>query len=193
MSTIPKGKTQIIATYGNPMGTDGKLSAAWRDANIISMPIPFPAPYNKMRIAWDTDTVVRSIAIHKLAAPDLTKILTEIWNEARRRVKAADPREDSTVSTAEYDKMTMDYLRKYGLDLYGGCFNYRLKRGGSSLSVHSWGCAIDIDPENNGMGDTTPTMPTWVVKIFEDHGWLWGGRWTGKNCDGMHFQRASGY
>ncbi len=190
---IPRGKKQVIDTYGNPTGLDGKLSDSWRRANIIALPIPFPAPYNKMRLAWDTEEYVYSIAIHRLAAPDLKQILTEIWNEARKHVKAVDTRPDGEVTTEAYDRMTMDYLRKYGLDLYGGGFNYRKKRGGTSLSTHSWGIAVDLDPARNGMGDTTPAIPLWVVEIFESHGWLAGYRWKGKSIDAMHFQRCVNY
>lgn len=40
-------------------------------------------------------------------------------------------------------------IKELGLDVFGGCYNYRLMRGGSELSTHSWGIALDFDPENN--------------------------------------------
>lgn len=186
---IPRGRAGLNATYGNPMGKDGRLDSAWYATNIVRMPVPFPAPYNKMRLAWDTDTAVYSLAIHRLVAPELTEILMDIWNHARMMVK----RQDGFDRTTEYyDRETMSLLRFYGLDLYGGGFNYRLKRGGRTLSTHSWGCAVDLDPERNGMGDTTPAMPLWAVEKFTERGWVWGGYWQGRSCDGMHFQRATG-
>ena len=38
-------------------------------------------------------------------------------------------------------------IRAGGLDMYGGCYNYRPRRSASSLSVHAWAAAIDIAPE----------------------------------------------
>jgi hypothetical protein len=186
---VPVGVAGLNEVYGNPRGEGGKLSESWRAANIVAMPIPWPAPFNKMRLAWDMDEAVRTIAIHRLAAPSLSAVLKEIWDESRAVIKKRDGFEETS---EYYDRQTMDYLRKQGLDLYGGGFNYRLKRGGSTLSTHSWGCAIDLDPERNGMGDTTPAMPIFARTLFENAGWVWGGRWKGKNCDGMHFQLAKG-
>jgi hypothetical protein len=72
----------------------------------------------------------------------------------------------------------------------GGTYNFRPIRGGRALSTHAYGIAIDIDPASNGLGDTTPAMPAWVVQAFERRGWVWGGRFS--RVDGMHFQRAKG-
>jgi len=74
------------------------------------------------------------------------------------------------------------------LSPYGGGFNFRPKRTANELSLHSWGIAWDFDPEHNKQG-TTGTMDKKVVKIFEDHGFFWGGRFK-KNKDPMHFQYA---
>lgn len=73
---------------------------------------------------------------------------------------------------------------------WGGCYNYRRARGLQKLSTHSWGIAVDLNVAANPLG-ATPTMPDELVRIFEDHGFLWGGRWS--RPDGMHFQWATGY
>lgn len=71
---------------------------------------------------------------------------------------------------------------------YGGGFNFRPIRGGSSVSLHAWGIAWDFDPENNGLGKAG-TMDKRVVEIFERHGFFWGGKFRSRK-DPMHFQFA---
>lgn len=71
------------------------------------------------------------------------------------------------------------------LKTWDGCFNVRRKRGLKSLSLHSWGIAIDINAAWNGLGKE-PTISEELVKCFTDAGFDWGGTWNRK--DGMHFQ-----
>lgn len=73
------------------------------------------------------------------------------------------------------------------LKTWDGCFNIRKKRGLTSMSLHSWGIAIDVNAAWNGLGKT-PTLSAGFVKCFTDAGFDWGGTWTRK--DGMHFQLA---
>jgi hypothetical protein len=44
---------------------------------------------------------------------------------------------------------TQQQMDEFGLNIFGGCYNYRLKRGGTTLSMHSWGAAFDFDPIRN--------------------------------------------
>lgn len=76
------------------------------------------------------------------------------------------------------------------LKTYDGGYTFRLSRGGSHLSMHSFGGALDFNARWNKLG-TQPSMPQEVVRIFERRGWTWGGKW--KRADGMHFQIAKGY
>jgi len=71
------------------------------------------------------------------------------------------------------------------LKTWDGCFNIRKKRGLSSMSLHSWGIAIDVNAFENGL-NMTPKLSAGFVKCFTDNGFDWGGTWTRK--DGMHFQ-----
>jgi hypothetical protein len=74
------------------------------------------------------------------------------------------------------------------------------------LSVHSFGAAVDIDPDDNQAqsfphGHTPePWSESWMhfwphglpqayVEAWEAEGWEWGGRWPGF-VDPMHFQRG---
>jgi len=71
------------------------------------------------------------------------------------------------------------------LKTWDGCFNIRKKRGLSSMSLHSWGIAIDVNAAWNGL-NKEPVLSAEFVKCFTDAGFDWGGTWTRK--DGMHFQ-----
>ena len=74
------------------------------------------------------------------------------------------------------------------LKTWDGCFNIRKKRGLSSMSLHSWGLAIDVNAAWNQL-NMNPTLSKEFVKCFTDAGFDWGGAWTRK--DGMHMQLAS--
>lgn len=71
------------------------------------------------------------------------------------------------------------------LKTWDGCFNIRKKRGLTSMSLHSWGIAIDVNAAWNGLGKT-PTLSAGFVKCFTDAGFYWGGNF--KRKDGMHFE-----
>jgi hypothetical protein len=79
-----------------------------------------------------------------------------------------------------------DFVKE--LKTFDGCFNVRRKRGLTSMSLHSWGVAIDVNASWNGL-HKTPQLSAGFVKCFTDAGFDWGGTWTRK--DGMHFQLKS--
>jgi hypothetical protein len=74
------------------------------------------------------------------------------------------------------------------LKTWDGCFIIRQKRGLSSLSLHSWALAVDVNAFENQLNQT-PKLSTEFVKCFTDAGCDWGGTWQRK--DGMHFQLKS--
>jgi hypothetical protein len=72
---------------------------------------------------------------------------------------------------------------------YDGCFNFRKRRGGSSLSVHAWGAAIDINAATNGNSTHWPTKATMsfdVMEAFAREGWMSAGAFWSR--DAMHHQ-----
>jgi len=76
------------------------------------------------------------------------------------------------------------------LTTYDGGYVFRLQRGGSKLSMHGYGAALDFDAKWNRLG-MEPSMPKEVVRVFRRRGWTWGGQW--KRPDGMHMQFGRGY
>jgi hypothetical protein len=116
--------------------------------------------------------------VNKNCANSLTKVLGSIWIESGKR---------------------QSIIHDWGMDLFGGAYNYRLMRGSSKLSTHAWGCAVDFDPARNGLGDYTPILlPSHpVAVIFKSEGWVHGADWNGnlkvmdeRRPDAMHFQAA---
>lgn len=72
---------------------------------------------------------------------------------------------------------------------YGGIYNFRNKRGGTSLSVHAWGAAIDLDADDNSFRDPWPLvagMPLEIMEEFAKEGWQSAGAFWG--YDAMHFE-----
>lgn len=67
-------------------------------------------------------------------------------------------------------------------------FNIRSKRGGGGQSLHSWGIALDINPDRNPYRSFTSDLPGEVIEIFKKNGFFWGGDWGGRDNDPMHFE-----
>lgn len=71
-------------------------------------------------------------------------------------------------------------------------YNNRSKVGGGGKSLHSWGIAIDINPDTNpyqrgNYGPPESDIPIQIVNIFKNYGFAWGGDWPGER-DPMHFE-----
>jgi D-alanyl-D-alanine carboxypeptidase len=75
---------------------------------------------------------------------------------------------------------------------FGGCFAFRPQRSGNKLSAHSWGIAIDLNPETNPQG-SAGNMAAGLIEIFRQAGLEWGGDWSAKTRDSMHFQFCTEY
>jgi len=131
---------------------------------LVKLSLPYP-----MILAWDRSVKVTKITCHKLVADKLKNIFDEIL---------------SVYGLAK--------IQQLGIDLYGGCFNYRKMRGGNDWSRHSWGVAIDLDPERNQLKETKRTArfarPEYkpMIDIFYKHGFVSLG--VEKNYDWMHFE-----
>lgn len=106
----------------------------------------------------------------------------------------ADPLKSALGEIAAKGK---EWIEKYGLNIYAGCFNYRKSRGGQTLSDHAWAIAIDLNPDANGNQTTwnpgakasngTCQMPKEAVRIFQKHGFQVGfKRSDGTRRDMMH-------
>lgn len=131
---------------------------------LVYIDLPYP-----MRIAWDRKTKIKRFQCHKLVAQPLLNVFNELL--------------------AHYG---YDTLVSLGIDLYGGCFNYREMRGGTSLSTHSWGIALDLDPDRNLLHESAKTARfarseyAIMHDIFYRNGFINLG--IEKGFDWMHWQ-----
>lgn len=132
--------------------------------NLVSIKLPY-----RMKVAWDLTQTVGSIQCHKLIAKPLLAVFEDLLKE-----------------------YGLVEIQKLGIDLYGGCYNFRQMRGGTSWSHHSWGIAIDLDPARNLLRETSRTArfarPEYkkMIDIFYKHGFVNLG--VEKNYDFMHFE-----
>ncbi|MCW2615800.1 MAG: family peptidase [Frankiales bacterium] len=76
------------------------------------------------------------------------------------------------------------------LTTYDGCYVPRFieRNPENSISLHTWGIAIDMDASTNYRG-IQGTMHPEVVNIFKRWGFRWGCDW--KYTDPMHFELAA--
>ncbi|MCB0396749.1 MAG: hypothetical protein KDD36_08855 [Flavobacteriales bacterium] len=153
---------------GWPMQDEASLRAYYGDVgtNQVKTELPYP-----MRLAWDKKTIVNRTSCHTKVSASLVRVLTKVK-----------------------DHYGMAELKRLNLDVFGGCLNVRKKRGGTTYSTHSWGIALDFDPEHNKLDwgrdralFAQPEYDAWW-KYWEDEGWLSLGR--SRNFDWMHVQAA---
>lgn len=152
----------MYPTYANMTSFYGEAGGPDCTAGRCRLPFPFV-------IAWDTTQRINLFSCHaKLATP-----LTSIFAQAAQHYGEKE-------------------FRRLRLDRFGGCFNYRPMRGGTRLSVHSWGAAVDLDPERNqlkwGRDRASFAKPEYEAfwKIVESHGAVSLGRT--QNRDYMHYE-----
>jgi hypothetical protein len=124
-----------------------------------------------LKLAWAPAQRVTHIGCHAKVADSLGRVLAKVH--------------------AHYGTPELARLR---LDLYGGCFANRKKRGGTTWSTHAWAAAIDWDPARNQLtwgrdraSLAAPVYDFWW-KAWEAEGWVSLGR--SRNFDWMHVQAA---
>jgi len=79
----------------------------------------------------------------------------------------------------------------YSFDRIDG-YNYRWKSAGGGWSLHSWGIAVDINPDRNpyqpgNWDEPQKDIPDGIINVFKKYGFAWGGDWAGQR-DSMHFE-----
>jgi hypothetical protein len=156
--------TALNAFYGDPRGKNGEASVGWESANLVDWVPPYPMFYSDGKM-----TLLKNLRIHQ-------KCLSA-FDEAFKAV---------------LDHFGEGAIKTKRLNISGGTYCYRLQRGGSRLSVHSWGCAIDIDPAHNPFPSPWKPYRGMIdpdfAEILQAHGFTWRG--SQNDIDPMHFQLA---
>ncbi|MBL6937458.1 MAG: M15 family metallopeptidase [Alphaproteobacteria bacterium] len=91
--------------------------------------------------------------------------------------------------SADLDNLPEKYMRY--LIPNSGTYNCRRVAGSTSRSVHAWGAAIDINSAASDYWRWSKDgwhnrIPVEIARVFERHGFIWGGRWW--HYDTMHFE-----
>ena len=134
--------------------------------NQVNCQVPFP-----LVIPWEKKTKLTQYQCHKLVKEPMERI----WQRT-------------------LDYYGMQKIQELGINLFAGCLNVRPIRGGSTWSMHSWGIAVDIDPDRNALHtswkDSQMSKPEYkkFVEFWYDEGFINLGKEA--NFDSMHFQAA---
>jgi len=145
--------------YGDPRHGAG-VNPAWHSENIVPLIPPFA-----MKYSWGPR--VEHLPIHRKCR--------DAFGEALLGIKKL------------YG--TQADIEAHRMHLTGGSFMFRLMRGSSSrLSIHSWGAALDIDPQHNPFpAKWRPGfIPQEAAACFQTCGLIWRG--ANGDDDPMHFQ-----
>ena len=136
------------------------------DTNQTNVDLPYPH-----KLSWQLETVVNRFRCHEKVSDSIGRVLTRV-----------------------FEHYGQDEISQLRLDVWGGCLNVRKMRGGDRYSMHSWGIAIDYDPESNklkwGRDRATFAKPDYDMwwRFWEEEGWVSLGRL--RNFDWMHVQAA---
>ena len=159
-----------------------------------------------LHYGFDGQVLVGELMVNYLLEEDMTSIFQELFEN-------------------HYQIEKMHLIDDYGadddlscLDNNTSCFNYRLVTGGSTLSNHATGCAIDINPVNNPYVTYDSSGEPYVVddkavpyldrtnpeagamhmithdairisiRLFTERGYTWGGDWSNP-VDYQHFEK----
>ena len=140
----------------------------------------YTPPMGKVTVPWKmhlyktSGRVVKTITCHKLIVDPLQDFLNEL-----------------------YEVLGDEGIKKYGFNLFYGCYNPRKSRGGSTMSDHAWAIAIDWNFSANGnhhnwkpgarAANGTYEFTKEIVALAKKYGFTVGFSNGSRRRDMMHF------
>ena len=154
----------LTAPAGNPVAflTGSKAAKAFGNFSYRYFPDGTIQPdeaWVRENIVTTTVPIMGRVTCHRLMVPQLRGALQEVQDN------------------------NLGHLLK----TYDGCYVPRFieRNPENSISLHTWGIAIDMDAATNYRG-IRGTMDQRIADIFKRWGFRWGGDW--KYTDPMHFE-----
>lgn len=154
--------------HGWPRQNEADLNAFFGGVGENMVPLKLPYPH---RYSWDLRQTIDAFPCNVRVRESALRVLTRV-----------------------FDHYGMERIKEMRLDRWGGCVNVRKMRGGSKPSMHSWGIAIDYDPDRNQLkwgrdkaAFAQPEYEQWW-RFWEEEGWVSLGRSC--NYDWMHVQAS---
>ncbi len=190
-------------------GKGAKSFAQWLDDPDIedTLAVPYPAGEDAKPPAKDVDPGrARNGAFFNKIYGDCSKgevdkkLKSIVWLPKKTGQRLRVSSVNGVAQAFEAVSAELDELpARFDVFLYpsGGTYNCRPIAGTKRMSAHGHGIAIDIalahadywrntKPGKDGAYAYRNEIPMEIVRIFEKHGFIWGGRWH--HYDTMHFE-----
>ena len=167
-TAVPKGAAVDALNHavvsGRAFMTGGEAAKAFGVLPYKQYPdgtiVPDPA-WVAANIVWGPVPILGKVACNRLMLPQLFGALQDIVNAG-----------------------LADEIHP---DQYEGCYVPKLIEDSNSISMHTWGLAVDLNVPTNQRG-TNGDMDPRVVNIFKSWGFRWGGDYVHAPPDPMHFE-----
>jgi hypothetical protein len=203
VNLIWRDGTRMPVADGRP---DKSLEEQLRDGSILDqlrLPYPAGAPFSPAP-QQDSGRVRNRAFFDKMygecrsgqVAPKLVHVvwLPNTWGHVLSITSVNGVDRQVAAISRELDRLP-EADKRYLYPL-GGTYACRSVADTGQTSMHAWGAAIDINPVLSDYwlwsrisGDIpryANRIPADVVAVFEQHGFIWGGRWA--HFDTMHFE-----
>tara|TARA_Y100001963_G_scaffold158580_2_gene258724 strand:+ start:829 stop:1485 length:657 start_codon:yes stop_codon:yes gene_type:complete len=152
-------------------GNRAGVKRVYGDPSWVKLPrgraVDLDDEWERKNIRWFTLHTGKRVRMHRLAGPDFVRLFKSACNASGYTPKSVQT------------------------------YNPRVIGGTKRLSMHAYGIAFDVDPQQNPWGgvqkngeESLLRQNMAFVDVFEKAGWTWGGRWRKGKGDDMHFQRA---
>ena len=172
--------------------------------DMFALPYPAGSPLSTPAANFDPGRARNTAFFDKVYGDcrkgEVTNNLTTVaWLPKRSRQRLPFNRINGAAAALEAVSVELDALPS-SFDVFlvpsAGTYNCRVIAGTDRVSAHGYGIAIDIALKRaHYWRDAAATggaiafrneIPMEIVRVFERHGFIWGGRWY--HYDTMHFE-----